>query len=639
MIATSTAATMTIITARSMATDNRAPLNVAEFPRRLEGSVAEWRAFAQATTPEEFCATWLALQCSMIPDAQRAVVVLRGPGAERFVPIAYWPDAATDRARLAAVVERALVDGVGSVMRSPGEAGAPASCAIAYPVMLGDEPRGAVALELADRPDALLQTALRQLQWGAGWLEVLLRRHAEPDESARRRLALALHVLATFLEQPDATASATAFATELATRLDCERVYVGALQDGRPRVAALSHTAHFDKRATLVRAVEAAMAEAIDQHATIVQPPPAGAAPLVTRAHGELAEQSGAGGIVSLPLAHRGRTVGALVVETAAGRAPDEELVDILRSVSRLTGPLVALHEDAALGAFARAKRTGRAWVERLVGPGHPIAKVAAAALVALALFLGFATGTYRVTANTVIEGEVQRAVTAPLAGYVREVFARPGDRVRKDAPLVRFDDRDLRLEQTRAAAERSQLERQHREAMAANDRTQVVVLAAQIEQTEARREMIEDQLGRTLIRAPFDGVVLSGDLSQALGAPVERGQLLMELAPLDAYRVVLQVDDRDVNWVRTGERGELALASLPGEHVAFTVEKLTPVNVAREGRNYFRVEARLDSTDTRLRPGMEGVGKIDAGTRSLLWIWLHPLIDWLRMAGWTWAP
>ena len=29
------------------------------------------------------------------------------------------------------------------------------------------------------------------------------------------------------------------------------------------------------------------------------------------------------------------------------------------------------------------------------------------------------------------------------------------------------------------------------------------------------------------------------------------------------------------------------------------------------------------------LRPGMEGVGKIEIGRRSLAWIWLHPLIDW----------
>ena len=620
--------------------DGRAHLNVTEFPaRRAEASVAEWRAFAQAATPEAFCEAWLALQCSMVPGATRAAVVLRDPGAERFVPVAFWPADAADRAALAQVVERALAEGAGVVMRTPGAGGEPGTCAIAYPVLVDDAPRGAVALELADRADALLQAALRQLQWGAGWLEVLLRRHAEPDEGARRRLTLALHVLATFLEQPDAAAATTALATELAARLGCERVYVGLLRDGRPQVAALSHTAHFDQRANIVRAAEGAMAEAIDQRATVVYPQPAGPTPLVARSHADLAAQTGAGAVVSLPLARDGRAVGALVLETAAGQEADEELLGILRSVSRLAGPLVALQEDAGLGAIARAKRTAAAGAERLVGPGHPVAKLAAAGAVVLALFLGLATGTHRVTATTVIEGEVQRAVTAPFGGYLRETLVRPGDRVRKGTPLVRLDDRDLRLEQARSAAERSQLERQYREAMAAGDRAQVVVLAAQVEQAEARRALVEEQLARTEIAAPFDGVVLSGDLTQVLGAPVERGQLLMELAPLDAYRVVLQVDERDVNRVQPGERGTLALSALPGERIGFTVVKLTPVNVAREGRNYFRVEAKLDRPVGALRPGMEGVGKIEVGSRNLAWIWLHPLLDWMRMTVWTWAP
>jgi hypothetical protein len=35
----------------------------------------------------------------------------------------------------------------------------------------------------------------------------------------------------------------------------------------------------------------------------------------------------------------------------------------------------------------------------------------------------------------------------------------------------------------------------------------------------------------------------------------------------------------------------------------------------------------------------MEGVGKVDAGTASLLWAWTHPLLDWLRLAWWKLLP
>jgi hypothetical protein len=50
-------------------------------------------------------------------------------------------------------------------------------------------------------------------------------------------------------------------------------------------------------------------------------------------------------------------------------------------------------------------------------------------------------------------------------------------------------------------------------------------------------------------------------------------------------------------------------------------------------------VEARLDETPERLRPGLEGVGKIEVDRRLLVWIWTRQVIDWLRLQLWTWLP
>ena len=69
------------------------------------------------------------------------------------------------------------------------------------------------------------------------------------------------------------------------------------------------------------------------------------------------------------------------------------------------------------------------------------------------------------------------------------------------------------------------------------------------------------------------------------------------------------------------------------------TLAKITPVSTARDGRNFFRVEARLDEPSQRLRPGMEGVSKITVGSRRLIWIWTHRLVDWVRLWAWSWWP
>jgi len=127
---------------------------------------------------------------------------------------------------------------------------------------------------------------------------------------------------------------------------------------------------------------------------------------------------------------------------------------------------------------------------------------------------------------------------------------------------------------------------------------------------------------------------------AESLGAPVERGQVLFEIAPLDGYRVALQVDERDIAHVAPEQRGQLTIASMPGERFGIRVKSVTPVNTAREGRNYFKVEALLDAdAGERLRPGMQGVAKIHVDERKLVWIWTRSFTDWLRLWLWSWLP
>jgi len=69
-------------------------------------------------------------------------------------------------------------------------------------------------------------------------------------------------------------------------------------------------------------------------------------------------------------------------------------------------------------------------------------------------------------------------------------------------------------------------------------------------------------------------------------------------------------------------------------------VQKVTPVSMARDGRNVFRVEAQLETgSDPRLRPGMEGVAKVTVENRRLAWIWSREIVNWVRLKLWAWTP
>jgi RND family efflux transporter MFP subunit len=371
----------------------------------------------------------------------------------------------------------------------------------------------------------------------------------------------------------------------------------------------------------------------------MVYPPNDSARPLVLRAHEELYRRHGVGAILTVPLERQGHVFGCLTFERAANAPFAAETVLVAQTAATMAGAVLETRRRESRWVVAKVGESLKIQAERLVGPGYVLRKLIVALAVAATLFFTVFHIDYRVSAKASLEGAVQRVVAAPFNGYVMEAPARPGDVVASGDLLCLLDDRDLRLERIRWETEQEQFSKQYQEALAKHDRPQVRVLSARIDQAQARIALLDEQLARTRVTAPFDGVVTSGDLSQSLGAPVERGQVLFEVAPLGQYRLVLEVDERDIGQLVVGQPGELVLPSLPGEKIAFTINKLTPVSTAKEGRNYFRVEGLLNEVSQRLRPGMEGIGKTTVDRRRLIWVWTHEAVDWLRLQLWRWWP
>ena len=502
----------------------------------------------------------------------------------------------------------------------------------AYPLEEAGRVLGCVVLDLPGASASELQGIWRRLHWGSGRLEtLLLRRLLQERVTAEARTQTAIAILTSIAEHPELEGALLQLANEIAARLGVERVAIGLERRGRLRLAALSHSAWFEQQGAYTLALENAMEEACDQSRTVVYPGTQGG--VISVAHRALESR---GGVCTVPLTQRGRVFGALTVLSAA--PCDDDTVVAMEAIVSLVAPSLELRLALRRWFAGRAVDALRAAVRACRDPRRPTFRFAAAAVVLLALFLGFARGEHRVSGKAVIEGEVQRALAAPFDGFIAEAPVRAGQHVRAGQVLATLDDRDLKLDRSKWAAEREQADRKYRDALARHDRANARILAAQLAEANAQVALAEDKLARSQLRAPFDGVVVSGDLSQLLGTPVEKGKVLYEVAPLDAYRVIVKVPEAAIRHVRIGQQGRIVLAGISGEQLPFHVKNIG-VAGAEEGENVFRVEAQLEENASGLRPGMEGVGKVEIGERRLVWIWTHTMWEWLRVTLWRWLP
>jgi hypothetical protein len=602
---------------------------------------------------------WLQQHCQSGSEVCAGVVVLAGGEAQSLQPAAEWPAggaltppllnaarAAVQRGRPVVVVPTVRLVGASHnrVLALPIKATAPGGSGVG--TEKGAEngagadrpPLGAVALAVRVDDPTAVERLLRELGQACTELRLGAPLDLAAPDSANAATERLLHYQALLLGGTDLAEGALAFTTELAARLGAERVSLAAQRRSGMELVAVSHSAEFRPELALVQQIIQVMQECADQGERVAYPALSTEVPRIILAHARLHQQAGHG-LVSVPLAHGGRIVGALLVEWAGGAVPVGPQVRACERLAAAIAPLVWLR-----------RRADRPWRDRLMlaldrlpsrlrQRNDPLPKLIAAACAAAVAGVTFVPVPYRVGAPAHLEGAVPRVMAAPFDGFLHRSTVRPGDTVKAGDVVAELADQDLKLEARKWESALAQHENGVAAALARDDRAQFVISRGKADEARAQLELARQHLERTKLVAPIDGVVIQGELSQSLGAPVQRGDALLTLAPAGQHRLVIEVDERDIAAVRPGQTGRLALSSLPTDTLALVVERVTPVATVREGRNAFEVEARLGEGAATLRPGLQGVAKIDAGSHSLAWIATHRLIDWARLASWSWLP
>jgi multidrug resistance efflux pump len=200
---------------------------------------------------------------------------------------------------------------------------------------------------------------------------------------------------------------------------------------------------------------------------------------------------------------------------------------------------------------------------------------------------------------------------------------------------LLKLDTSDLRVERAAAAAERQRFASEAEKAEADKKLADLRAARAALAQAQARLDLVDYRLGRAEMRAPFDGVVVEGDLRERIGAPVKIGDVLMKVSKLEGLYVEMRVPERDVDLIAGSREAEVAFTTRPEDTFGVTLERIEPAaQVEREG-SVFVVTGKLARGADWLRPGMSGVAKVESRSRTLAWIATHRLVDFLRLKLW----
>jgi len=197
--------------------------------------------------------------------------------------------------------------------------------------------------------------------------------------------------------------------------------------------------------------------------------------------------------------------------------------------------------------------------------------------------------------------------ISAEEAGTVVEILADKGTKVRKGQALLRIDDRVLRaqVDEARAQAElaRETWERRKRLFEEDNVGSELAYLEARAaaEQTAARLRTLEERLARTVVRAPFAGVL--DERLVELGALVAPGTPVARVVRLDPVKIVAGVPERYAPDVRVGARATVYFDVLDG---ASFEGDITYVGSTVDPRNRtFGVELRMANPKGVIKPEM----------------------------------
>src|SRR5437867_6181136 len=221
-----------------------------------------------------------------------------------------------------------------------------------------------------------------------------------------------------------------------------------------------------------------------------------------------------------------------------------------------------------------------------------------------------------------------QVSVRPEINGKILTLPVDIGDRVKKDSVLFTLDDQDLQTERSSKLIEieaaKLQLEKAKRDyerskqlyadklisqELFDDTRTQHELARNAFDRTEKALQLLDYQLTKTKILAPFDCTVLTRPVSvgQAVSGSggFNSGTEVLTIANLNEMVINAHINQADVTRLKIGQQVEVQVEAVPGLKVTGTVERIAPQATIKNKIKGFAARTLLKDLHPRVRPGM----------------------------------
>jgi len=158
-----------------------------------------------------------------------------------------------------------------------------------------------------------------------------------------------------------------------------------------------------------------------------------------------------------------------------------------------------------------------------------------------------------------------------------------------------------------------------------------------EMETDEARinLDLAKEELNKTMIIAPFDGVVTAIDMKA--GERISAAAQVLSMVDPKNIEMNGAIDEIDISKVELGQEAIITLDALPGKNVKGTVTFMSPTGTVQSGVVSYKTIISMENPDVELRDGMSGTAEIIIerhddvlliSNRAIRGTWDKPLVE-----------